>query len=257
MGVANLVEKMGVDVERRAHLRVPEYAADLSDIQTQVDDQVARKRMPEVVKAQGGARLRHRARLARPRCSKPGSRRCGARMEFPRRYGIPTPLHPPAASRGGVRGVLRRAAGRGEHPGRQRQSSTPHAWTGTRVVLATAAPAREARPCRGRNPTRGVRAALISEGPCRAPWRSASGTAARRRRGGGRSRRGRAPAVGAGRDAGARRTRVSRPGSEPSSCCGAQSARCSAASPAPRPPFSLTSPLPGAWSSGWRHPRHR
>lgn len=54
VGVANLVEEMGVDVERRAHLRVPENAADLSDIQAQVDDQVARERVPEIVKAQAG-----------------------------------------------------------------------------------------------------------------------------------------------------------------------------------------------------------
>jgi hypothetical protein len=58
--VADLVEDMGVDVERRAHLSVPEDAADLGDVQTEIEDQVTREGVPEIVLGtdrQGGERI--------------------------------------------------------------------------------------------------------------------------------------------------------------------------------------------------------
>jgi hypothetical protein len=50
-GVARLVKEVRVDVERHAHARVPEDAADLHDVELQVDDQVAGEGVPKVVKA--------------------------------------------------------------------------------------------------------------------------------------------------------------------------------------------------------------
>jgi hypothetical protein len=49
--VAGLVEEVGVDVERDRDARVAEDAADLDDVEAQVEDQVAGERVPQVVEA--------------------------------------------------------------------------------------------------------------------------------------------------------------------------------------------------------------
>ena len=47
--VASLVEQVGVGVERHAGAGVAEDAADLDDVEADVDDQVARERVAQVV----------------------------------------------------------------------------------------------------------------------------------------------------------------------------------------------------------------
>jgi hypothetical protein len=48
--VAGVVEQVGVDVERDRDPRVAEDGADLGDIQTEVDDQVAGEGVAQIVK---------------------------------------------------------------------------------------------------------------------------------------------------------------------------------------------------------------
>jgi hypothetical protein len=50
--VAGVVEEVGVDVERDRHARVAEDAADLRDIEPEIDDQVASERVAKVMEAQ-------------------------------------------------------------------------------------------------------------------------------------------------------------------------------------------------------------
>jgi hypothetical protein len=54
-GVAGLVEEVGVDVEGRAGAGVAEDAADLLDVELQVDDQVAGEGVAQVVESQAAA----------------------------------------------------------------------------------------------------------------------------------------------------------------------------------------------------------
>lgn len=51
-GMADLVEEVGVDVERGADPRMTEDAAHLGHVQPQINDQVARECVPEIVEAQ-------------------------------------------------------------------------------------------------------------------------------------------------------------------------------------------------------------
>jgi hypothetical protein len=51
-GVRRLLEQMGVGVEGHARPRVAEDAADLSDVEADVDDQVAGEGVAQVVEAQ-------------------------------------------------------------------------------------------------------------------------------------------------------------------------------------------------------------
>jgi hypothetical protein len=50
-GVPRLVEEMRVGVEGHARAGVPEYAADLEDVEADVDDQVAGEGVAQIVEA--------------------------------------------------------------------------------------------------------------------------------------------------------------------------------------------------------------
>ena len=49
--VAGVLEEVGVDVEGDRDARMPEDAAHLGDVETEVDDQMARERVPQIMEA--------------------------------------------------------------------------------------------------------------------------------------------------------------------------------------------------------------
>jgi hypothetical protein len=63
--VRRLVEKMRIGIERDTRARVAEDAADLGNVELQVDDQVAGERVPQVVDAERRLALQVQAGVLR------------------------------------------------------------------------------------------------------------------------------------------------------------------------------------------------